>query len=619
MFLRRLKQQKYMRDFGTFDIETRNKKFLLCGFYLNGKYKLFFDPVNAVKWLSSRQRQDNFFYAHGLRYDGTYLINSLRALKKEFKFIDSGGKMLELKAIRDVIQKEDRVLKNFTTLRDSFALFSTSQAELANIFGVKTKKYEVKFEELEAMPLEEAMPEYLKRNKTDCIGLYEILKQAQAEIFKDFDIDLRGCMTISQLALKCFRSSFMEADIWNPLVNGTYKSLSVMPEAKFFEEAYAGGRVEIFNMNQHPRVLGFDVNSMYPSVMLNSVPFGKFKMVNNPRYRDLLFALDNYEGFAEINFSTRDDYIPLLWKKINGKLLFANFEETTAIYAFPEIRKAIENGAIIHSIKRMALFQNSAPIFAEFIKKIYAMRKQAQERGDKGRDYLYKNMMNHLYGKFAQKPERENMKILTEAEVLASVNDVFDSGTFYYEKEKQFKPTSFYMPFISAYVTSYARVKLYDYLIKAKHPVYCDTDSVICYWLEEDSKELGEMKLEKVLDNFIAFNPKVYQSDQVKKAKGIPQYFLDKEKAKKKGVRYINDLRELYKEPVEWESLCSLRKAATVKSNITYSDGAVKYVKMSRSFKNKYNKREVLEDGNTRPFWIVNGELTPKLIEAINR
>ena len=100
------------------------------------------------------------------------------------------------------------------------------------------------------------------------------------------------------------------------------------------------------------------------------------------------------------------------------------------------------------------------------------------------------------------------------------------------------------------------------------------------------------MKLENVYTDFQAINSKVYQSNEKKKAKGIPRKFLNG----------LNDLNQLYEKQVEWERLASLRKSLSVKNNVVYSDGIVKYVKMKRSFKQFYNKREVLKDGTTLPF-----------------
>jgi len=96
----------------------------------------------------------------------------------------------------------------------------------------------------------------------------------------------------------------------------------------------------------------------------------------------------------------------LLWTRQNGKLLFVNFKESTGTFAFPELRAAYENGMIVHEVRKVVIFYESAPIFRGYVNTLYKKRLKAKESGDMGASFIYKRLLNSLYGKFAQKPER---------------------------------------------------------------------------------------------------------------------------------------------------------------------------------------------------------------------
>jgi ribosomal protein L40E len=634
MLFQPLKRAKRLKTFEVLDIETRKKEFLMAGVFDGKNYKKFYSMEELVAFLVSCKAQT--YYAHNLRYDGIYILNELIKKGIANKVKDAHGLMLELKILKCARERFDKklgrkVLQNeYIVLRDSFALFPLSQEELASskCFDVKVKKHLVDFSALEAMPVERAMPEYEARNNTDCVGLFQILEKAQEEVFSDFGVDICRCLTAAQLAMRAFRTNAMKHSIWNPLVFGSHRQLQVTPEAEFFKSAYAGGRVEVFDLNSHDKLECFDVNSMYPSCMLEKVPIGEFKSYESASESDLLALMEKYEGFAEVTVSTSSQHIPILWKKIDGKLFFANFDETKGVFPFPELRLALRQGIKFHEIHKVVVFPHAAPIFRQFVEKYYKMRAKAKADGNNGKAFLLKLILNSLYGKFAQKPDRDTLRIISAHEAATIKQYVEFNGEFYFTREKEFKPSIFYMPFVSAYITSYARVKLHGYLKKAINPVYCDTDSVHCSWLDEDSKSLGKMNHEKTLHAYRAMNPKVYDSVESRRAKGIPYPALHKKVCmvchadvhykdseckcgSKLLERKVKSLEEFYKSPAEWEALCSYRKSITAKNNISYHDGLVKYTKMTRKFTASYSKREIMPDMSTKPFWISKGELVP--------
>jgi len=98
--------------------------------------------------------------------------------------------------------------------------------------------------------------------------------------------------------------------------------------------------------------------------------------------------------------------------------------------------------------------------------------------------------------------------------------------------EKSFKMPDHVNILHGAYVTSYARVKLFHYLkqIEPKNLIYCDTDSMIFYNKSDElpfkvSMDLGEMKLE-AKSNFCEVSaPKCYRFGKKFVVKGVKKEF----------------------------------------------------------------------------------------------
>lgn len=610
VYLSLLKRHKKLNDFSTFDIETRKKKTILIGIWYQNKYIKFFKWSDFFDFVLRRRIRTKLFYAHNLKFDGIYLANECQKRGFEVEFIDSGGKLIELKIkVRSRTNSRGKQVNEYVTFRDSYSLFPASQEKLANSFDVPTKKYLLDFEQLERMKKEEAMPEYLKRNRDDVKGLYEILRKAQKMFYNRFGVDCSKAMTVSQLALRIFRTRYQSNSLRNPLVVGDRHDKGLIGEFKLIQNSYAGGRVEVFDMNLKNEVAVYDINSMYPSVMLKPVPINSYFCLENVSPGKAEEIILNNHGFADVTVTSRREFFPLLWTKQDGKLLFTNFRKSRGSFAFPELRKMLEKGGVIDKVHKIIVFDDSKPIFKEYVKEIYSIRKKAKATNDTATNFVCKLLLNSLYGKFAQDPERSGIKLLTPEQANKLLdNDVdgidCDKNGNFFTFEKNFNVSSFFMPHIASYITSRARVLIYEYLNKANNPVYCDTDSVFCEYLHENSQELGKMELEKILYDFEGINAKVYQATNkhgnlVKKAKGIPR----------KKLKNIDDLNSLFINSVQWENLCSIRRSMRAKNNITFREGIVRYNKMSRGFNSRYSKRFVLENKLTLPFDYINDNL----------
>jgi hypothetical protein len=152
----------------------------------------------------------------------------------------------------------------------------------------------------------------------------------------------------------------------------------------------------------------------------------------------------------------------------------------------------------------------------------------------------------------------------------------------------------------AAYITAYSRQWIYNYLARLTHRYYCDTDSFVCDADQEIPKEwigenLGQIKLEKTVEEGLFIAPKVYRMDGTIKAKGFPRLTMQ---------QWV-DLIE-YKE-IEIERMGRIKELYTI-GQITPQD-----IKIRKKL-NRYSipKRFTYPDGTTRPWSI--GELQDLLI-----
>ena len=114
-----------------------------------------------------------------------------------------------------------------------------------------------------------------------------------------------------------------------------------------------------------------------------------------------------------------------------------------------------------------------------------------------------KLILNSLYGKFGQK-QIKDFRVLdldefngTLEELYSLVGDQYDekNNKIIINETKEYDGKNVY-PILASYVTTYARLLMYDY-IKGDDVIYTDTDSIFTKeQLKETSDELGEMKEE---------------------------------------------------------------------------------------------------------------------------
>jgi len=483
--------------FSVFDIESRNwKDFLIMGSYDGDNYYEHKSISEFMEYSFSPNHTNSTYYAHfGGIFDFLFVIDFLFSQNTD----DYEIKNLILQG-RKILKFDIKHNQRQISFIDSSGLFPFSLEKLTHSFDVEHKK--LKEDVSNITKITKKLKKYLEH---DCKGLHESL------------VKFSKTKYINEVGLKLTRSGTSFA-VYKKFFND---KLPQIPEAvkKFGRSSYFGGRTEIFKplYKGKTRPLNvYDINSLYPSTMHD------FQYPAEFSHWSTEFNLNKFSIYHAVVHCPDNLRIPLLPTKQTGKLIFPRgyFE---GHFTNVELKKALELGYKIIEIKRSAFFKNGGFMFKDFIKHFYDLRKKSNDPVEK---IIYKDIMNHLYGRLAINEEREVITF-DKGDKIHSIMDFKDYEIRLYSTNKRIFTYS--NPILSSFVTSYARIRLYEYMEKVKFDVYyCDTDSIFTPKKLSESNNLGKMKLEYRLKEACFLLPKTYagkmiDGDIIRKMKGFPQ------------------------------------------------------------------------------------------------
>lgn len=582
---------KIIKDFYVFDTETRiyNKD--------GSKFKY-----------TLRGRPENFAFGCIYGYNFSKVIYSLDEFKNEFKkeryknkYVFAHNAEYDLNVIYGNIYSLDRnaifngkficATNTYCKFGDSFNIYHYGVEKIGQFLGKpKTMTYNTWKKEIS------------KKDIQGCIRDCEIIYDALLEIFNEV-----GSIKITQAALSMtfFRRHFLKYNIEHNEFT------------KDYHNSYYGGRNEAFKIgNTHALV--YDINSSYPFAMVNcKFPNPKYnRKLLNVTPKDFINYLNKFEGCAKIKVNHYEEWLGFLPFKKEGKLLFpvGVFE---GWFNFNEIRFALEHNVIdILEVKEMVYSPPMVTPFKEYIDTLFLRRIKSDSALEV--EFL-KIFMNSLYGKFAQRIDEQWIYLDSMIKDYHIIKEHQDAKTFIKilpfneEREDCFLVVkasktmniTYSIPSFASYITSFGRIHLLKQMIALKDykPVYCDTDSIFVE-IEppiNDEHHLGGWKREnKIVTKIKGLKNYLYITDDElkRRLKGVPkkgkQKFVSKLLKEIKGKKQfipVPSTSEVY----EYETLVKTREALR--------RGLEPGINMKRTkvISNKYEKRVVLENGETKP------------------
>lgn len=496
--------------FTTWDIETDSpinpEKMILIGFF-NGKD--YFQYDNFDNFLGETLKKQYFGYNHyahfGGKFDFLWLLDSLRNYNYNYDIIDVNGKILQIEVFKNSNARLKGKSINFT---DSYALLPKKLSEITESFKVEHNKISVNFFDTEKENYKDKwkhwklFQEYLKY---DCLGLYESIKEFE-KIVNKYGGKIN--LTIASTSLNIFKNRYLKNYIFSlkDIVIGKdiFNKPIILKVEELIRDYYFGGRTEIFKRYIE---YGFyyDVNSLYPFVMLQKMPISepKYLRVENINLqKDIgMIHCTNIEFWKK-------DIIPLIPYKLqlkdSTKLIFP-MGKFSGWIDLDLYRKAIKIGYKIDC--DYGIIFDADTIFKDFILDFYQLRFLNETM-----KLVAKLIMNSLYGKWAQKRIKEMIiKYLGDDEEFLKTLEPYllDENLYKITKESKSKHI---IPSISSHITTLSQLELYKYIEKVGYNniYYCDTDSLITTEKLVTSKNLGDIKLEYEINRGIFLLPKTY-------------------------------------------------------------------------------------------------------------
>ncbi len=564
--LKPLKPMIRCKSLWGFDIETYSKKNKFLMGSIVGDYgikKTFWDKHNFCDYLKKNYKlfSTGYIAATNLNFDILALLEGSELFKKMLPIIRNSNMLLVKIPMEKEYKKKYKKWYNHKSLNfiDTYSFLKVSvkkMGEILNLPKLKTPSF------LGKIPNNlRQKNELVLYNKRDSEITYNFMKFLQKG-FNDLGGNLR--ITVASSAMDLFKRRFLKQYFFQP----------ELFKLNYLYKAYYGGRCEAIKRGRIKNLNYFDVNSLYPSVMVNEYPDPNSCIFST---RINMNTINNYEGVCLVKVEAPDLYIPYLpYRYINKserKLLFPKgiFK---GHYTFFELRKAIELGYRIIKFYDGILFTKKCRPFIDYVNVLYKLKRKYKKANDI-RETVVKLMLNSLYGKFAQKIDSREVIIHAsevDLKMLQEEDDFFRSGEFFIFKKKWIRIPAYVNPIFSIYTTAYARNILYDYIKKCgKHAYYFDTDSLITNKDLGDSDRLGSMKKEFSIKEGIIVKPKMYLTDEYAKCKGV--YHLSKDKfiellaTQKAHIRRFAKFKEANKRKLSFNQEITFDKNISLEDN----------------------------------------------------
>lgn len=507
-----------------------------------------FDFMNWVKELDN----GDTIYFHNLSFDGDFIVkwlisrgwtinNSDAINPNDFYVFRNGQKIYYIKLNID---------NKLIHIQCTYLLLNTSIAALGNSVNIKKIDETINkdvFYNQEPKPLKQVKPElieYIKRDVNIARLSYINFKQViQSLSFVNEEIDLTQHLTVTSLIRKLLYMAITKY-LKSRGLKCHPAQLLEMSEADYHwtNELMAGGLTQ-FNLSYLGRQemkqnIFIDVNSAYPAVMTQPLPWGKLSDKPIPKFQNIKFyrlkilsgkIKPQYNFLAFWPNKQNEKYETEIWhpffnKKVKIKQFYRYVqtlqEHTISLYdcEFQALKKFYDVQYEILEIK----YVKANPYLREYVKELYKFKKLYKKEGKDGYTHAIKILLNSTYGSLCMKSQyssyfyfrgmapdefnngKDDYKLIRESKN-------YNIGNYKCYEYEGGKPR--YVNRIAAgYITARQRTKLLNKILSVDDPnknfVYCDTDSILFANLNDKdfkkvehadiSNRLGDWGIEKI-------------------------------------------------------------------------------------------------------------------------
>lgn len=322
---------------------------------------------------------------------------------------------------------------------------------------------------------------------------------------------LKNHIALSVYTAAGLTRSIMKIRIFDKLFEG--KIALTQEHDQIFRKAYKGGRVQCFELGQISGKINYeDATSLYPSVMLEKLIIGQPTQVEPSA-----FGPDEH-GFAKVNYWIETNsfayQLPLLCDHVPRRGL-VTFRPTSSnpecgTFTSDELKIAEQHGYHFEYLDKW-VFKAEAWL-KQLTEDLYKLKVDAENSHNVPMRSISKIILNSLYGFWALKPGRNEIKIeVVDPELMFAMgsnpkdiankherllsriwkqsfgqkmNRIVPIGKSYVLTETSSDGiANFQNVAIAAWITALARIQLWKMMkavkMSGKRLLYCDTDSVI--------------------------------------------------------------------------------------------------------------------------------------------
>lgn len=462
----------------------------------------------------------------------------------------------------------------------------------------------------------------------------EIIAQAVMGLGHELEEGGMGWLkkTLASTSFSIWRKSYLEKNLKIPF------SENVRKQARL---AYHGGFVWPYQVGKiEGELFQLDIRSLYPHIMREKqFPADFYESLSGVNQKELEKLVKNHLVVALCE--VRGGKVPMP-VTLGGRTLYCTGDFQSWLTT-PEIDSLLNSGSEIRAL-RLQLYEAARP-FTHFVDSLIEKRNACLAAKDKFGSYLYKLLLNSLYGKFGQKNPKwvyfvdENGEDGVELEIDVDLHTRESRRSERIGKlvrESCEETESYYShPALAAHVTAYGRIYLQNLIENAGHEnvFYVDTDSLLVNRIgftrlknlgHVVDGELGKLQLEFVATQGYVYGKKDYELDCICRN---PSRVINEstpclcggsgKKVRLKGVRKNAEqllMEEVMNDPRVSEALKKIRKKHNpiVISQVQVDtlskifkgacDGETTWRKVIKVISRNFADGEVLENGRTSFF-----------------
>ena len=231
--------------------------------------------------------------------------------------------------------------------------------------------------------------------KQDIDILGGVMQKAQEIYWISFQVDIVTKLTVSSLALAIFRTKFDDQDNW-PI------HIPNRNEDTFIRRGYYGGHADTY-IPRGENLFYYDVNSLYPYIIQSyNMPGGKPVWHGKLQDRDLDNLVGFIEAYVECPETITRPFLPYRCEKT--KVLIFPTGKFCGVYYSEELKYARQIGYKIIPLHGYLFENKNSTPFEGFVLEVFQKRQEANKLQKNAMSYVYKILMNSLYGRFGIQP-----------------------------------------------------------------------------------------------------------------------------------------------------------------------------------------------------------------------